>query len=201
VLAVPAYVVLWTLLWVIASNTSRDGPSSTGVLESFRIVKIGVHSGIHFWLCVGVFAALLHVDAANLSVQTCDCEPAHVAAAWLYLLLSEMFMHGFCWHWYLGYFLSVHHSERPEPDDSAGTVRLQEQCQPTGSSYGLVTSILSGNLNFHVEHHDFPTAPWTNLPLIRQHAPEFYAALVSSDYLSAACSYFGKGRNTGYACT
>lgn len=33
------------------------------------------------------------------------------------------------------------------------------------------------NLGYHIEHHDFPSCPWYNLPKIRQAAPEFYENL------------------------
>lgn len=33
------------------------------------------------------------------------------------------------------------------------------------------------NLGYHIEHHDFPSCPWYNLPAIRSTAPEFYEYL------------------------
>lgn len=39
------------------------------------------------------------------------------------------------------------------------------------------------NLGYHIEHHDFPTCPWYNLPAIRAAAPEWY------EYLPSHTSY------------
>lgn len=38
-------------------------------------------------------------------------------------------------------------------------------------------NILNIDLGYHIEHHDFPTAPWWNLRKIRRAAPEFYEHL------------------------
>ena len=36
---------------------------------------------------------------------------------------------------------------------------------------------LAYNVGYHNEHHDFPSVPWSRLPLVTQIAPEFYDSL------------------------
>lgn len=45
-------------------------------------------------------------------------------------------------------------------------------------------NILTLNMGYHQEHHDFPTIPWYNLPKLRAMAPEFY------EHLPHHTSYF-----------
>ena len=45
--------------------------------------------------------------------------------------------------------------------------------QPTYSVYTAAHNFAL-NINYHVEHHDFPTIPWSRLPQLRRIAPEFY---------------------------
>ena len=72
----------------------------------------------------------------------------------LYLVLSELFLHGFAHHPYFGYFVGVHNSRaaRGRTGGAAG-------CQPTMSTYSVFASLACLNLNYHVEHHDFPAVP------------------------------------------
>ena len=99
----------------------------------------------------------------------------HPVQGALYLILSEAFFKGFLLHPFGAYFMSVHRSQYP----TKGSAR-KSHCQPTMSTYSWPASLLTGNLNYHVEHHDFPNVPWSRLPKLRKIAPEFYANLSSS---------------------
>lgn len=130
----------------------------------------------------------------------------------LYLLLSELFLHGFCFHPYLGYFLGVHRSrgegfggsDGVEPGGKAAAPRADgvDECQPTMSTYGPLTSIACMNLNYHVEHHDFPTVPWSRLPAVHAAAPEYYDHLEQSPGFTATIwRWFVHGHGWKYACS
>ena len=175
-------------------SSSEVKQSQSGIVMLSRLAGIALQSGLHFWInfLLLLLILCLYVDS-GLSVevgQLADVDLHAVLRAVLYLGLSEMFHHGFLWHPYGGYFLNVHGSERSEED-----------CQPTSSSYGWFVSICTGNLNFHVEHHDFPSTPWLRLPKVRAMAPEFYDKLTSRNLCEVVCSQVCGKHSGGYACT
>ena len=74
-------------------------------------------------------------------------------------------------------------------------------CQPTMSTYSLLSSVTSLWLTHHVEHHDFPNVPWNNLRKITAIAPEFYDNLESSNgFTTTIYQWILHGSEWGYAC-
>lgn len=51
-----------------------------------------------------------------------------------------------------------------------------DPAQETFSYYGPL-NLLSLNVGYHNEHHDFPSVPWNRLPALRRFCPEYYDTL------------------------
>ena len=81
-----------------------------------------------------------------------------------YLVLSLLFAGGL--HPTSGHFISEHY--------------VFKEGQETYSYYGPL-NLLTFNVGYHNEHHDFPTIPGNKLPELKKMAPEFYDNLHSYD--------------------
>ncbi len=82
----------------------------------------------------------------------------------IYYLLSCILVSGGL-HPCAGHFISEHYVQYPASDN-----------QETFSYYGPL-NVLTWNVGYHNEHHDFPRVPWSRLPSIKKIAPEYYNSL------------------------
>jgi len=78
-----------------------------------------------------------------------------------YFLVTSTFFAGGM-HPLAGHFIAEHYTTDPKNE--------------TFSYYGILNAV-SYNVGYHNEHHDFPTIPWSKLPILKAIAPEFYNPL------------------------
>ena len=88
----------------------------------------------------------------------------------LYLLFSSFFAGSL--HPCAGHFIAEHYVFEQSNATAAGDPA------ETYSYYGPL-NMLTYNVGYHNEHHDFPFIAWTKLPAVKAMAPEFYESLPS----------------------
>ncbi|RWS27189.1 sphingolipid delta(4)-desaturase DES1-like protein [Leptotrombidium deliense] len=119
------------------------------------------------------------MEIVNIVVQiTFDCIIG-ITLGWhlvLYLLFSTIVCMGL--HPLTGHFISEHYimfdesvEKRPK---NPNLETIPEELIPQTYSYYGPLNYITFNVGYHVEHHDFPSIPASNLPLLKKMAPEFY---------------------------
>lgn len=170
-------------------------------------IKLFSSVAVHVYLWVGLAWWLLYgrIDGSNgeiFNIWSC-------AKGYVYLHLSDLFLYGFCFHPFMGYFLGVHRSrghgfesnKKSDPVDGIATPSDDGGCQPTMSTYSYWAAVFSMNLTHHVEHHDFPMVPWNRLPQVTKLAPEYYENLEQSPgFCSTIYRWFFHSKGWTYAC-
>ncbi|KAI3403574.2 DES1 [Candida oxycetoniae] len=79
-----------------------------------------------------------------------------------------------------GHFIAEHYvlneNNRPRNSEIIDGCNIIPAPPETYSYYGSL-NLLTWNVGYHNEHHDFPYIAWTKLPALRAMAPEFYEPL------------------------
>ena len=120
----------------------------------------------------------------------------------MYLIINIIVQFSFNWFWYYNFGISAIkylllcvfvagglHPTSAHFIAEHYTVSEQE----TFSYYGFFNRFM-WNVGFHVEHHDFQNITWSNLPRIKEIAPEFYENLeVHTSYVKVLYDFVKSG--------
>jgi sphingolipid 4-desaturase/C4-monooxygenase len=75
---------------------------------------------------------------------------------------------------------------------------VTKEGQETYSYYGPL-NLLTFNMGYHNEHHDFLNIPWVNLPKLKKLAPEFYEPLKSyNSWLAVLWKFISDSKMSSY---
>ena len=116
------------------------------------------------------------MELINFAIQLATDYLVGVYLGWhivAYMILSSLICCGF--HPVAGHFISEHYivlKKKKCMNQLNDYMPIPDTC----SYYGPLNWI-TFNVGYHVEHHDFPSIPFTYLPMVKQIAPEFYDTL------------------------
>lgn len=101
--------------------------------------------------------------------------------ALIYIVMSSFFAGSL--HPCAGHFIAEHYlwdGLEQETYSYYGPLNLLAYNVRHSSHFYVITKAHStSQVGYHNEHHDFPSIPWTRLPLLRKLAPEFYDTIPS----------------------
>ena len=78
-----------------------------------------------------------------------------------------------------GHFIAEHYvlNENNVPRQKIGGTNISKELLPARPTRTGTLNMLTWNVGYHNEHHDFPYIAWTRLPELRRIAAEFYDPL------------------------
>lgn len=88
--------------------------------------------------------------------------------------------------------LSLGLSAEQKKREAAGRMKLPVDAPPPAETYSYygALNLVTYNVGYHNEHHDFPAIPWTRLPKLHSVAKEYYEDLPCHGSWAAVIWYF-----------
>lgn len=99
-----------------------------------------------------------------------------------------------------GHFIAEHYVFSQHKPVAKGRASDPAVPVPETYSYYGPLNLLTYNVGYHNEHHDFPAVPWTRLPAVRRIASEFYEELPSHESWVRVIWQFILDGETGLWC-